>query len=236
LPSLFFVNLKHVTLFPTRTVPTGVSEVLVNATGAQGGDIYAAGGLGGWVQASLSVTAGQTLYVFVGGDSVVGPMNTVVGPRYNEGGYNGGGAGDGYHYGSSGGGGGGATDIRTTSSDLKSRLIVAGGGGGANKNDCGGNGGTVTNCLRFKAAASDYGVDRRYSQCFSFVTFLQRLILYSQEEQRENPLACSMIMIFVIYGRLLVALKPLAECLDYQDLTVKIFPKDLLCTEPVAWA
>ena len=87
------------------------------------------GGLGGWIQASLSVTAGQKLYIFVGGDALVGAR------------FNGGGAG----CGSMGGGGGGATDIRTTSDDLTSRLIVAGGGG--ELHSAGGSGGTKM-CLR----------------------------------------------------------------------------------------
>jgi Glycine rich protein len=84
-----------------------VSKVLVNAYGAQG----ERGGLGGWVQALLSVSADQTLYIYVG--SV---------------GFNGGGVGVAGQY---GGSGGGATDIRTISGNLTSRLIVAGGGGGA---------------------------------------------------------------------------------------------------------
>lgn len=77
----------------------------MNATGASANSN---GGLGGWVQASLSVTAGQTLYIFVGGsDSYNGGGQTHNVQRK----------------------GGGATDIRTILGDLKSRLIVAGGGG-----------------------------------------------------------------------------------------------------------
>ena len=105
-----------------------MSKVLVNATGGEGCvDSRLGGGLGGWVQASLSVTAGQTLYIYVGGDGVL---------RYNGGGV-------GYWQ---WGGGGGASDIRTIQSDLTSRLVVAGGGGGGAK---GGSGGTVCVCLRF---------------------------------------------------------------------------------------
>jgi hypothetical protein len=213
-------------LFPTRTVPTGVSKVLVNATGAQGGGTPqsgGSGGLGGWVQASLSVTAGQTLYVFVGGD-------TVVGARYN-----GGGAGGSF----GGGGGGGATDIRTISSDLKSRLIIAGGGGGGNSgysSDKGGNGGTVTNSLRFtscipKATASDDGVDSRSSQYLSLTLCLQRLVL--QEERRENLLACIMIP---LYRYLPVAPRHLADCQDSIAITTTIGLMDLFCIELVASA
>jgi hypothetical protein len=211
-------------LFPTRTVPTGVSKVLVNATGAQGGNPSngGLGGLGGWVQASLSVTAGQTLYVFVGGD-------TVVGARYN-------GGGTGGRDSSTTGGGGGATDIRTISSDLKSRLIVAGGGGGDGySGDGGGNGGTVTNSLRFtscipKATASDDGVDIIYSQYLSLTLCLQRLAL--QEERRENLLACIMI---TLYRYLPVAPRHLADCQDSTGITT-IGLMDLFCIELVASA
>ena len=103
--------------------------MLVNATGAQGGEANDAGGLGGWVIATLSVTAGQTLYIFVGGDTLVG------------GGYNGGGKGC---FGAKGGGGG--TDIRTNANVVQSRLIAVGGGGGGSgwNSDDGGSGGTMT--------------------------------------------------------------------------------------------
>jgi Glycine rich protein len=208
-------------LFPTRTVPTGVSKVLVNATGAQGCDSQygGSGGLGGWVQASLSVTAGQTLYVFVGGDTVVGAS------------YNGGGAGGSY-----GGGGGGATDIRTISSDLKSRLIVAGGGGGGSSggyfSNIGGNGGTVTNSLRFTSCIpkDDDGVDSRSSQYLSLTLCLQRLVL--QEERREKLLLCIMIC----YRYLPVAPRHLADCQDSTAITTVIGLMDLSCIELVASA
>ena len=90
-----------------------MSKVLVNATGSQGATgsysgLPARAGYGGWVQALLSVSVGQTLYIYVGSVDFNG----------------GGGAGQG------GGIGGGATDIRTISGNLTSRLIVAGGGGG----------------------------------------------------------------------------------------------------------
>jgi Glycine rich protein len=114
-------------LFSIRTVPTGVSKVFVNATGAQGDGGRDTVGLGGWVQASLSVIAGQTLYIFVGGAGIS-----------RRAGYNGGGN----------GGGGGGSDIRTNKTDVMSRLIVAGGGGGGfDYAGMGGNGGTKTGSL-----------------------------------------------------------------------------------------
>lgn len=112
----------HFESFSCRVVPGGVSQVLVNATGASGNTDHS--GRGGWVQALLSVTAGQTLYVFVGGANA----------------YNGGGKAAALF----GGNGGGATDIRTTSNDLSTRLIVAGGGGGGDagySSEAGGSGG-----------------------------------------------------------------------------------------------
>jgi Glycine rich protein len=114
--------------FSSRTVPTGVSKVFVNATGCSG---VGAGGRGGWVQALLQVSAGQTLYIYVcnvdrnGGGPSGWPFNR----------------------------GGGATDIRTIpgnltsrhngliSGNLTSRLIIAGGGGGGGYTTVGGNGG-----------------------------------------------------------------------------------------------
>jgi hypothetical protein len=112
------------------TVPPGITEVVVELYGGQGGESYSCiggpnpqfdGGLGGFASGTLSVSPGQNLYINVGGKGGVGQD----GPF--EGGFNGGGAG-GYW----GGGGGGATDIRTVSGDLYSRAIVAGGGGGGN--------------------------------------------------------------------------------------------------------
>ena len=113
-------------------------KIFVNATGAQGGNTQGysnLGGFGGWVQAFLSVTAGQTLYIYVGGDGITGER------------FNGGGTADDF-YGRITGGGGGATDIRTMSGNLTSRLIVAGGGGSTFLFVNGGNGG-IKRKLRF---------------------------------------------------------------------------------------
>ena len=90
-------------------------------------------GLGGYSQGTISLTQGQTLYIYVGGH-----------PTYLNGGWNGGGdSHDGWDNGSyvTGFGGGGATDIAlygtegsttwNTTEHLHSRIIVAGGGGGA---------------------------------------------------------------------------------------------------------
>lgn len=111
------------------------------------------------------MTAGQILYIFVGGDDVVGA------------GYNGGG-----NAGWAGLRGGGGSDIRSNSTDLMSRLIVAGAGcGGGNYGGAGGNGGTtiitwsmssctsIANSLDYVAETLDF---LRY-----FILFLNCFIL-----------------------------------------------------------
>ncbi|MFD8781705.1 Ig-like domain repeat protein [Kitasatospora sp. NPDC059599] len=114
----------------TFTVPAGVTQADVTATGAAGGleDNGVGGGRGAQVSGTLTgLAGGQTLYVEVGGAA-----NTAscTGGAQCTGGFNGGGS---THF---GGGGGGASDVRTqpgttplTTTD--SRLIVAAGGGGA---------------------------------------------------------------------------------------------------------
>jgi hypothetical protein len=100
----------------TFTVPSCVSTIQVDAYGAQGGSGNSINqNYGGRVQATLQVTPGETLTIFVGGQGGSGA-----------GGFNGGGAGD-----AGGFGGGGATDIRRGIGTLNDRILVAGGGGGA---------------------------------------------------------------------------------------------------------
>jgi Glycine rich protein len=100
-----------------------VSKVFVNAFGSVGKGVGSIGGSGGWIQASLPVTAGQIFYIFVGGAN-----------------FNGGGMNKGQYVAV----GGGASDIRTNLGDLTSRLIVAGGGGGGSiEGTRGGHGGAV---------------------------------------------------------------------------------------------
>ena len=108
------------------TVPYGVTTITVQAYGAQGGEGWYNGGLGGYVSASLKVTPGQVLYLYVGGAGSSSYYNAHPSGGYNGGGYGSANACSGWY----GGGGGGATDIRTTSGVLASRIVVAGGGGG----------------------------------------------------------------------------------------------------------
>ncbi len=139
------VNFSYTGAEQTWVVPAGVTQVSLQAWGAQGGashDCSSAaqedGGLGGLAQGVLNVTPGQTLHIYVGGKPA-DPGNITPQP----GGYNGGG--DGGQYGA---GGGGATDIRVGGTTLTDRVIVAGGGGGGNTgcpdHGAGGAGGGLT--------------------------------------------------------------------------------------------
>jgi hypothetical protein len=103
----------------TFIVPPGITSVQIECYGGQGSAALSAapglGGLGAYASGSLTVTPGQVLNIFVGGQ---GGIPT--------GGYNGGGNGGD----ASAGGGGGATDVRVGGITLGNRVIVAGGGGG----------------------------------------------------------------------------------------------------------
>ena len=106
-------------------VPEGVTEIQVDAYGASGSQTSAgycggAEGLGGRVQALLTVTPGQVLKIYVGGSNYYHGYDGSGGPGWN-------GGGSSYD----GNGGGGATDIRIGGSELTERVLVAGGGGGA---------------------------------------------------------------------------------------------------------
>lgn len=107
----------------TYTVPAGVTSIQVEAWGAQGGDNFSStGGLGGYISGDLTVTPGQVLDIYVGGQN-----------GYNGGGAGGSGSGS---IGYNGMNGGGASDVRTSGGGLADRLVVAGGGGGAGRGDC----------------------------------------------------------------------------------------------------
>lgn len=133
-------------------VPACATAINVDAYGAQGGagklqnGSDATGGMGGRAQATVPVTGGETLHVYVGGmGQTIGTGPT---PGTDTGGWNGGG--DVYDWvpnpaqtqGVSGTGGG-ASDVRR-GNDLASRLVVAGGGGGGGYYGVGGAGGGLT--------------------------------------------------------------------------------------------
>ena len=84
----------------TFTVPSGVTSLVIESRGAQGGTGTAAGGLGALIRGTVSVTPGQVLKVLVGGQGGSG---------------------------TSGGGGGGSFVTTNANSPL---MIAGGGGGG----------------------------------------------------------------------------------------------------------
>jgi|GEM_PF-3346389 len=130
----------------SRTLPAGT--YLLEVWGADGGgrindpSQFPAGGTmfrggnGGYSRGILTLTAQQTVYIYVGGAG--GAYGIQTSGTNHPGGWNGGG---GFRQGSSAGGdrmgtGGGASDIRTTggawdlATSLNTRFIVSGGGGG----------------------------------------------------------------------------------------------------------
>lgn len=102
----------------TFTVPAGVTTVTVECVGASGAGRKH--GRGGRTMCDLAVTAGETLYVHVGGAG-----------SGRVGGYNGGSnGGTAYNAWFVGYGGGGASDVRQGGTTTADRVVVAGGGGG----------------------------------------------------------------------------------------------------------
>ncbi|MEW6468879.1 MAG: T9SS type A sorting domain-containing protein, partial [Bacteroidota bacterium] len=136
----------------TFIVPAFVTSVTVDVKGAEGGQAASSPqqtvnptGKGGRVQATIPVTPGDTLFIYVGGKGGDASPN-VAGTA----GYNGGGAGGIYpsYNSSASGGGGGASDIRLNGITLGDRIVVAGGAGGNGTNctstSTGGSGGGLT--------------------------------------------------------------------------------------------
>lgn len=111
----------------TFTVPKGVTHVTIVARGGGAPTVnYTVGGLGGYVKATIPVTPGQKLFVYVGGAGKAG-----AGSAGGMGGFNGGAnGGSGCCYDNGGVGGGGASDVRQGVNSLAKRVIVAGGGAG----------------------------------------------------------------------------------------------------------
>ena len=135
----------------TWTVPTAGTYKL-EVWGAKGGDYKSrrsySGGYGGYATGTVTLTAGQTLYIVVGGEGGTSSSASGGTAGYNGGGAGGSGSGSSW-FGSSqygGGGGGGATHIAKAIGLLSTLtdaniLIVAGGGGGASNGAKGGTGG-----------------------------------------------------------------------------------------------
>ena len=115
------VNFNYTGSAQNWVVPACVTSITISVAGAKGGGIN--GEKGAVLTGNISVIAGQTLQINVGGQ---GGTPTA--------GWNGGGAG-----GAQGnfagqylpGGGGGSSDIRISPNGLANRIIVSAGGGGA---------------------------------------------------------------------------------------------------------
>ena len=118
------------------TYTGGIQSFVVPSTGnyklevwgAQGGDASPYyGGMGGYASGTIALTAGQTIYIYVGqvGQGAGGGSA-----------WNGGGGGT-----CCGAGGGGGTDFRLGGTALAYRVIVAGAGGGGSNDTPQGNGG-----------------------------------------------------------------------------------------------
>ena len=121
----------------TYVVPNNVTSLVVDAVGGSGRGTETHG-KGGRAQGTITVTPGETLYIYAGG----------AGSITGIGGYNGGGS---ANAGAVGMGGGGASDVRRGGNGLANRVIVAGGGGGGGaasggspKTDTGGAAGGTT--------------------------------------------------------------------------------------------
>lgn len=110
----------------TYTVPSGVSAIVISASGASGSIGGGTPGKGATVSARFEVAEGTVLTVVVGQQGA---------PTYQaaSGSFNGGGAGF---------QGGGASDVRSGGATLNDRFLVAGGGGGGDTG-AGGDGGLV---------------------------------------------------------------------------------------------
>jgi hypothetical protein len=125
----------------TFTVPAGITQITVDASGAQGGSgathaaspgVPGVGGLGARAVVTIAVTPLETITIMVGGQGGTA-TGSVLDSVPGAGGFNGGAVGgedaaadpDG-----AGGGGGGASDVRRGGSLLANRVVVAGGGGG----------------------------------------------------------------------------------------------------------
>ncbi|MDP9002884.1 MAG: glycine-rich protein, partial [Myxococcota bacterium] len=129
----------------TWVVPACVTSITVDAAGASGGlgeitdqaNTVAPGGLGGYVQATLAVTPGDSLVITIGGRGADDLSSGGPAPRgsLNPSGFNGGG------HTTTGGDGGGFSDIRLRGTPL---FVAGGGGGGSFVNGAGGAGGWMS--------------------------------------------------------------------------------------------
>lgn len=115
-------------------IPARVFQIQIEAFGAQAGnpsDFQGTPGSGGSAVYILSVTPGDTIYIYVGGQGGDPVLDGISGGYFGGvGGFNGGATGGSGGTGG-GGGGGGASDVRVGGFALANRVVIAGGGGGA---------------------------------------------------------------------------------------------------------
>jgi Glycine rich protein len=115
----------------TIVVPAGITSAQISAQGAAGWVGSNPGGLGGSASGTLTVTPGETLYIYVGGQGTAATVDHVPAG----GGFNGGGNGMTNTAGTTFvGGGGGASDVRRGGAAVANRVLVAAGGGGSTNN------------------------------------------------------------------------------------------------------
>jgi len=135
------VQLNYTGCMQQITIPTGVTQLTIDAYGAQGQG--PSGGMGGRAQGVLAVSPGQVLNIYVGGQS----------------GFNGGGIG----WAVASKNGGGASDVRISPYAILNRVLVAGGGGAGGPTDVGnhaggaGGGGVVGANYAGGGAGGGYG-------------------------------------------------------------------------------
>ena len=140
------ISLSSTSDYYSWTVPSGVTTINAVITGGGGGtgnwsnNERAPGGLGALLTETISVSAGDVLYFYVGGQGANGSLSTIGAGGTNVAGSGGGNGGSG-----GGAGGGAASEIRRNGTAVSDRIIVAAGGGG------GGAG-----CGSITAATQDY--------------------------------------------------------------------------------
>ncbi|MBO4740836.1 MAG: hypothetical protein J5605_04235, partial [Bacteroidales bacterium] len=123
------IDYQYTGAVQSYTVPAGVDSVFMQVWGGQGGNGGPTnlGGKGGYSEGKMAVSAGDILYVYVGGAGQ-GTSSTTSTSGLTIGGWNGGG--NGYQSTTPRSAGGGGSDIRVNNQSLYARVIVAGGGGG----------------------------------------------------------------------------------------------------------
>lgn len=157
-----FQDYSYTSGIQSFTAPFG-GLYLFQLWGASGGGYTnrSSGGAGGYVYGYKQMSAGDTLYLCVGG---AGGTGSDTASRVASGGYNGGGSGGRFASTGigSGGGGGGATSLSTVYATIAGNvgacLLIAGGGGGGGQTASGGIGGGYSSLNGGVAGDSNTGV------------------------------------------------------------------------------